>query len=81
MILITRSPPHSVWLHLVRGQTITILSRPFWCWFDEATLAGTYVVAATTFHQATADPTSVQTTTDVASAALLGIVPLHAFIV
>ena len=30
-------PPHSVYVQLQLGQVVTVLSRPFWCWYDKST--------------------------------------------
>ena len=74
-----RLPPHSACHQLELNQVVTILSRPFWCWYDESTLSGTYVVAATTYNP-TSPPTINHTTNEPAPRALLGIVPLFAFL-
>ena len=68
------------------GQVVTILSQPFWCWQNEATLSGTYVVAVSTFNHtndyttSTAPSPTTTTTGELAPMALLGSVPLHAFL-
>ena len=59
---------------------MTILSRPFWCWYDEITLSGTYVVAATTYSPTGPPTINDHTTNEPAPMALFGIVPLLAFL-
>ena len=43
-----RNPPYNAFLNLTAGQTVTLLSQPFWCWHGESTLPGNYVVAVAT---------------------------------
>ena len=64
-------------------QVVTIVLQPCWCWQNEATLSGTYVVAVSTFNHTNDYTTSTApspTTGELAPMALLGIVPLHAFL-
>jgi hypothetical protein len=73
-------PPRSAYLQLELNQVVTILSRPFWRWYDESTLSGTYVVAATTYNPTSPPTINDHTTNEPAPMALLGIVPLFAFL-
>jgi hypothetical protein len=57
-----RNPQHVAFLHVQQGQTIALLSQPFWRWHDATMLSGTYVVAVSTYNQTT--PTLSTTTLD-----------------
>ena len=69
----THLPNHSAYLQVEPNQVVTILGRPFWCWYNESTLAGTYVVAATTYNPTEPPTTNDHTTNDPAPMALIGI--------